>query len=174
MVQNPRPTFNALGLVAENRDFPRNCHCAALRAGFKIRCMICDAEPLAVVRDYNGLVEAIRARVTQLQVSYETVTEVSGLPDRHINKLLCGLKRFGPVSLGLTLSALGMAIVLVQDDEALAKVKPRLVPKKNTGSGRRSSGPDPGKPCSCAEFRQASSAPPWPAGPDAATPADAL
>jgi hypothetical protein len=131
-----------------------------------ILCMICD-EPLAVIRSYDQLVDAIRARVTQLQVSYETVTEVSGLPDRHINKLLCGLKRFGPVSLGLTLSALGMAIVLVQDDEALAKVKPRLTPKKNPGSGRRSSGPDPGRPCSCAEHRAASAPPPWPE-PDAA------
>jgi hypothetical protein len=94
--------------------------------------MICE-QPLAVVRSYAELVDVIRGRIIELRTTYEAVDAVGGLADRHTSKLLCGAKNYGRVSLGATLGALGIALVVVQDDEQLAKVKPRLVPPKPHG-----------------------------------------
>jgi hypothetical protein len=87
---------------------------------------ICD-EPLAVIRSYDDLVAVIRGRIVELQVSYETVDNVAGLADHHTSKLICGIKRYGLVSLGATLGALGMVLVAVEDTEQLARVRSRLV-----------------------------------------------
>jgi hypothetical protein len=94
--------------------------------------MICE-QPFAVVRSYGELVAAIRGRITQLRTTYEAVDTVGGLADRHTSKLLCGSKNYGPVSLGATLGALGLAIVLVEDTEQLDRVRARLAPPKPHG-----------------------------------------
>jgi hypothetical protein len=95
------------------------------------------AEPLAVVTSYDELVAAFRARIAELNTTYEGVDAVAGLADRHTNKLLCGLKNYGLVSLGLTLGALGLALVVVSDDEQLERVRSRL-PQRRSGGDRRS------------------------------------
>jgi len=43
-------------------------------------------------------------------------------------------KRIGPMSLGALLGALGLALVVVEDAAALARVRSRLVPRR---AGRR-------------------------------------
>jgi hypothetical protein len=98
--------------------------------------MICD-EPIAVITSYDQLVNAIRARISELQTTYEGVDAVAGLADRHTSKLMCQTKTFGPMSLMCTLQALGLVLILAQDDEQIARVRDRL-PRRRQGGDRRS------------------------------------
>ncbi|MGY3344689.1 MULTISPECIES: hypothetical protein [unclassified Bradyrhizobium] len=75
---------------------------------------------------YSALREAIRARVEQLNITRQCVDDVAGLSKGHAGKLLspCEVKRFGMTTLGLTLQALGLKLLIVDDRQALAKVQP--------------------------------------------------
>lgn len=88
-------------------------------------------ETLAEVRDYDQLHAALRARVDALGVTFETVDEVAGLPVRYSTKLLSPvqMKAIGKVSLGPLLGALGLKLIVAVDDEALARIAKRLVPR---------------------------------------------
>jgi hypothetical protein len=98
--------------------------------------MICalppDAKTIAVIRDYEDLIEAIRARVAELQITHETVDHVSGIQSGYTSKLLCRppIKRLDAISLGPMLGALGLMLIAVEDPEQLARVRHRLVPRK--------------------------------------------
>jgi hypothetical protein len=88
---------------------------------------------IAVARDYDQLITAIRARRDELQVTHITIDEVAGLQGGYAGKLLCDppIKLLGKVSFGCVLGALGLAVVLVQDNDALKKVQDRLVTRKH-------------------------------------------
>jgi hypothetical protein len=64
-----------------------------------------DATP---IRDHDELVALVRRRQDELGVACVTIDQVAGLADGHFAKLTCGIKRFGPVSIFLVLSALGL------------------------------------------------------------------
>src|SRR5690348_10753754 len=86
----------------------------------------------AEIRSYRGLIEALRARKHELDVSCLTLDHVAGLASGHSGKLLGqGLtKGLGDVSLPLLLDALGLKLLLVPDDERLAKVRDRLTKRR--------------------------------------------
>jgi hypothetical protein len=90
---------------------------------------------LATVTDYADLVGALRQRCDQLNVTFEQVDEVAGFCDRYTSKLLCPsarpLRKFGHVSLGVLLGALGLKLQLVEDPAALARVRDRYRPRKH-------------------------------------------
>ena len=90
-------------------------------------------EPLAVVTDHRGLVTALRLRITELGTGLDSVDEVAGLPDGYTGKVLVGRHGLGPISLGAILGALAVKIVLVSDEEALARVRRRLPPRGPRG-----------------------------------------
>jgi hypothetical protein len=103
------------------------------------------ARQLAEASDYDGLVAAIRMRVEELQISRETINEVAGLPAGYSGKIL-GLKqrrRLGMISLGPILGALGIKLVVVEDEQALKLVRGRFK-KRNENLVRcpRKAGPD--------------------------------
>jgi hypothetical protein len=102
-------------------------------------CPTCGGEgrALAEIHDYAGLVRALRARAEELDVSRETLDAVSGLQAGYSGKLLAQVKGVGRVSLGPLLGAMGCALVLVEDPEALAKVRPRLTPRLPQGCHAR-------------------------------------
>ncbi len=85
----------------------------------------------AEARDLQGLHAAARARAEQLQVSRAALDAIAGLADGHAAKLLARrpAKKFGAVSLGLTLTALGLKLIVVDDPDAAATVSDRWVPK---------------------------------------------
>jgi hypothetical protein len=91
---------------------------------------------LAEATNYDELVAAFRSRIAALGTTMETLDEVAGLPLRYSSKLLAPfpIKGFGRISLGPILGALGVKICLVEDAEMLARIKHRLVPRKNTGT----------------------------------------
>src|SRR5206468_2426011 len=78
------------------------------------------AEPkhLATVRDYDELVAAVRARVAELNITHANVDDVSGVPGGYASKLLCNppMRTMGRVSLGLMLGALGLKLLVVEDE----------------------------------------------------------
>jgi hypothetical protein len=80
------------------------------------------------VRCYHGLIEALRSRVNELKVAYDTVDRVAGLPQRYTGKLLnpTNGRSLGAISLEPLLATLGLKILLVEDQQAYDRVKHRL------------------------------------------------
>jgi hypothetical protein len=96
--------------------------------------------PIAIVKDYDHLRAAARARMAQLQITFETLDAVSGVQSGYSAKIL-GPKpsrNFGPMSLSTIFSALGMKLVAVEDPEALAQIRHRLVKRAPRKGGRKS------------------------------------
>jgi hypothetical protein len=91
-------------------------------------------EPIAVCTDYESLLVALRARAEALNVSRATLDDVSGLASGYTAKLLAQppIKSLGAVSLGPMLGALGIAIVLVEDPDAMRRVASRMVGRNNS------------------------------------------
>ena len=65
---------------------------------------------------------------------------MSGIPDGYASKLLNDppIKRMGSISMGPVLGALGLALVVVEDEEAMRRVRGRLV-KRHPSAGKRRS-----------------------------------
>lgn len=69
-------------------------------------------EPIAIVRDYDGLRRAIAARRRALGMSQRDVDHKAGLTDSHLSKIECGVRHFGDTSLPLVLEVLGLEILV--------------------------------------------------------------
>lgn len=90
-------------------------------------------EPFFIeVNSYVGLRDAIRRRVSALDISRATLDEITGLPLGYSGKLLASgeakdPKRFGPLSLDLILQATGLKLLVVDDHQTLAKFAPMYI-----------------------------------------------
>jgi hypothetical protein len=95
---------------------------------------VTEHKQLAICRSYQELITALRARVVELGTTGESVDDVAGLPQRYTAKLLAPIpiKTLGKISLGPLLGALGLALVVVEDREALARIRDRLTPTKGS------------------------------------------
>jgi hypothetical protein len=82
------------------------------------------ARQLGVATSYDELHAILRRRADELEVSRLTLDFAGGLTSAHSSKLLSNppLRRLGPTSLALMLGALGVALVVVEDKEALARI----------------------------------------------------
>jgi hypothetical protein len=69
---------------------------------------------LAIVSDYESLHGALRARAEQLQISRETLDEISGLANGYASKILAPdpIKILGQLSFGPICQALGVKFVM--------------------------------------------------------------
>jgi hypothetical protein len=85
-----------------------------------------------IVRSYDELIEAIRNRILELNTTGESVDYVAGLPLRYSAKLLAAkrMRTIGSKSFAPLLGALGLALIVVEDAEQLARVRHRLEPRK--------------------------------------------
>lgn len=87
-----------------------------------------------VIGDYRGLIETCRARADELALSRSEIDRLSGLPSGFSGKLLGQdgsapkQKRMWPVSLELMLGALGLKILLIEDETATARTLSMRVP----------------------------------------------
>jgi hypothetical protein len=91
-------------------------------------------KPLAIItadQGYDGFVDGLRARADQLNVSRVTIDHVSGLTPGYAAKLLAlpPIKTVGRASFGPILGALGLAIQLVEDLDAMRRIAARLEPR---------------------------------------------
>lgn len=94
------------------------------------------APPLAVIRDYNSLHEALRARANSLQVTRLGMDEVAGLPNGYCGKLLSPeVRTIGRCSLGPLLTTLGCMLVLTEDAEALSRFAARVEKRRAHANG---------------------------------------
>lgn len=76
-----------------------------------------------MITNYDQFIEALRVRADKLGLTRETIDEVSGLQPGYSAKLLAPvpMKTLGKLSFGLMLQALGLAIVLVEDGDAMGR-----------------------------------------------------
>jgi hypothetical protein len=92
---------------------------------------------LGTVDGYMGLVQALLSRKDELDVSFETLDHVAGLPVRYSAKVLGARQRtLGPASLGALLGALALKLAIVSDEEQLERIKHRLT-RANWCTGKR-------------------------------------
>jgi hypothetical protein len=79
-----------------------------------------------VINNYRGLVETCRARADELELSRAEIDRIGGLPAGYAGKLLGNgsakkPKRMWPVGLEAMLGALGLRILIIEDDAASAR-----------------------------------------------------
>lgn len=82
---------------------------------------------LSSFADHDGFVDAVRGRLLELNISYETLDALAGWTNTYATKLLNPLapnrKHFGVMSLSAVLPAIGCQLALVEDPEALDRIK---------------------------------------------------
>jgi hypothetical protein len=86
----------------------------------------------APIRSVPELVDALRRRRDELNISHETIDNIAGLQPGYTSKLLAPvpIKNLGQMSLPSILGALGLVLVAVPDPEQVAKVAPRWQKRK--------------------------------------------
>lgn len=86
----------------------------------------------APIRSQAELLDAIRARRDELNISHETIDNIAGLQSGYTSKLLAPqpIKNLGPMSMGPLLGALGVALMLIEDDEQIDRVSSRWQKRK--------------------------------------------
>ena len=96
--------------------------------------------PIAVVRTAHELRTMFRGRIASLGITFETADTIAGLPSGYTAKLLGPepMRRFGPVALEALMGATGIMLIAVDDPEALARAKKRLVQRRRMLSNRGS------------------------------------
>ncbi|SRR5258705_8602336 len=80
-----------------------------------------------MIGSYDDLISAFRERVDGLNISRRELDDLAGLALGHSGKLLGHkqVKRFGSVTLGPMLGAIGCKLVLIEDPDQTAKIRKR-------------------------------------------------
>jgi hypothetical protein len=80
---------------------------------------------VATAANYLELVAGFRARLADLEISYEVLDSIAGWTETYGSKLLAEepARFFGPMSLDAILGATGLKIALINDPERLEKIK---------------------------------------------------
>jgi hypothetical protein len=83
--------------------------------------------------DYNEMINGLKLRAAELNLSGETIDAVSGLPSRYAQKLLGPnqIRRLGATSLGPFLGALCLKGQFVEDKTAVEKLRRQTTPRRN-------------------------------------------
>ena len=96
-----------------------------------------ESEGLRVIAefvDYPGMLAALRARVSELQISGERFDEFAGLPRGYLSKLVGArpVRRVGMTSFSPLMNALGLRCLFVEDPEGTERLKSRVKPRNNS------------------------------------------
>lgn len=89
-----------------------------------------------LLRSYDEVLEELRRRKEALNISHETLNSIAGFATGHSGKIFGKdelgrpLKGLGYKSLGDLMGALGVAILIVVDDEQQQRVQKRWQPRK--------------------------------------------
>jgi hypothetical protein len=96
--------------------------------------MVESVAPRAIgrVEDSESLLRAIRSRVLELGLTHENLDELIGWAGGYSGKLLNSppTRRLGHFSLFLLLQALGLSLILVEDNAILERLKNRRIPRQ--------------------------------------------
>jgi len=92
-----------------------------------------DEQPriLADVVSYEDMLDALRSRVTELQINGERFDEFVGLPRGYLSKLVGArpMRRLGMTSFGPVLAGLGLRLLVIEDLAGTDRLKSRLKPR---------------------------------------------
>jgi len=83
-----------------------------------------------LIRSMPDLVQAIRARIEEIGLTYGSVDELAGLADGYTAKILCGMKNPGAKVLNKLCDKLAIGFVPVIDEAAAARMAPHWIPRK--------------------------------------------
>lgn len=88
--------------------------------------------PIATVSDHNALLEAIRQRVAELDVSYDVIESIAGIQSGCPSKVIANPppKRIGPFTYFLILQALGCELQMVENPQEMERLRSRLSKRK--------------------------------------------
>jgi hypothetical protein len=100
-----------------------------------------EGEGLKVIADvssYEQMLAALRARINELNINGERFDEYAGLPRGYLSKLVGAhpVRRLGATSFAPVLNGLGLRCLLIEDQEATARLKNRIAPR-NPSYARR-------------------------------------
>jgi hypothetical protein len=86
----------------------------------------------ATVSDHNQLLAAIRRRVDELEINLATLEDIAGLQPNYATKVLGDPppKRACPFTTFLMLQALGLDVQLVENRQAMERLRPRYAKRK--------------------------------------------
>jgi hypothetical protein len=89
---------------------------------------------IASFDSYEGMLEAIRARVNELALNGERFDEYAGLPRGYFSKLVGAkpTRRLGMCSFSPVLAGLGLRCLFVEDEAATKRLKNRLPPRNGS------------------------------------------
>ena len=89
------------------------------------------SQVLASFTDYASLRRALNAVRDHRNISLELLNEITGAPSGYFQKLLGPrpARRFGLLSFDWALGGLGIKCLIVDDQEALAKIQDRFAPR---------------------------------------------
>lgn len=87
-----------------------------------------------LIRSMDEVVAAMRARKDELNLPAEVIDDLAGLPTRYTAKVLAKMKSPGYISLGPMLETLGLALQVVEDPDALKRMRPRYSYRKRPAS----------------------------------------
>ncbi len=87
---------------------------------------------IAEFSNYDELINALRLRAAELNLSGEQIDCYAGLPARYAQKLLGPnpVRRLGSISLGPFLGALGVRCILVEDETSVERIRRQITPRK--------------------------------------------
>jgi hypothetical protein len=85
-----------------------------------------------IITSMPELLDAIRGRRDELNISHETIDDLAGLQSGYTSKILAPtpIKNLGPMSLGAILGALGIGLIVVEDSLQRSKVESRWCQRK--------------------------------------------
>jgi hypothetical protein len=94
-----------------------------------------DATP---IRSYDDLIVVARSRMAELQITFETLDDCSGVQSGYAAKLLslAKIKTLGPMSFCAIMGALGIKLVAVEDPAAVARLRHRWTRRQSTRTNR--------------------------------------
>jgi hypothetical protein len=93
-----------------------------------------------LITTLDDLIEALRQRRDELDISHETIDAVSGLQSGYTSKVMARMKGLGAVSLPALLGALAVGLVLVEDPLQRSLIEPRWERRKRAPTARHSDG----------------------------------
>lgn len=99
------------------------------------------------IRSMAGLVDALRQRRDELDISHETIDAIAGLQSGYASKLLAprAPRNIGYMSLGDIMGALGVGLQVVEDDEQVQRVRGRWQKRKPQGPRYKAASSGPSK-----------------------------
>lgn len=91
---------------------------------------------IAVVADEEDFQRVVLARVKELNVSRRELSIEAGLTESYAEKVLCGMKGYGPKSRWGILAAIGYAVIIVEDPAATKRFAQSMA-KRDHGKAHR-------------------------------------